>query len=914
MRHLLELLTVVCAVICISVSIGNAQSTPDQNKTTITYEEAASMCGLIVDPAVMAATPHRVDSLYALYLSRRSQSGARPLVLSVNWTSMMGPVENQMNDSCILDCWTHSAAGVTEGQLHILYGSNVGINIREMEIVDNVLGHCDGNTLDAGLNYIKTQRAGSDVGSYPNLQGASWSIKSYTQVIGPDDIENALQYGPVTAGFTHYQDFDDFFNNPQNATKVYQYNGTSKWIGNHAVVIVGYDDAAQYWLCKNSYGSGWADNGYFRIHMDVPGHITGIDSYANYSVTVDQSCYAKIVPNLISSLSTALGYSFWGKGNEITYVLGTTTTSSDATVPFGATLQLSPGVTIQAANGVVLYINGQLIANGSSSQPITFDRSGTSGSWNSLALQSGSSANLSYCTFNHASTGLTCNSSNVTITNCTFTNCTGGVTCASGAAPSISNCSFSSDYFGFYIVGSSPTITSNDIENCTNSGIYLSGASPTISSNTIKNNSSYGIYCHSSSSPWISGNTISANSTAGLYCDYYSSPSLATPAFPGYNVIANNGEFGVDAYYYSNPVLGNSQIWGDNSVFGNASCDVYTNFNCTVLAWHNWWGVYPPNSNKFCPNGSTIDYSYAFTSNPNPGRPKIAAPQIASPTSDSTFNLAYFDAINGQFDDAVALYFKVLSMNPLSAQLTKQALVFLAEAYERSGKTDFINYLQNQITPKIATSSELMVIVRELEGHWLVKAGKYSDALTIFQGLHTDFASNPDIDKFALFNIGELYQSYLGDHASAVEALTVFQSKYPKDPLASVANFLMSITVIPSVTSPLKGGGTTASIVLTPEGFELSSNYPNPFNPSTQLTYSLPQAGKVSLVIYDVLGREVATLADAYQQSGRYSVTWNSKQNSGIPVSSGVYFARLRVLNDLGRVTFTKTTKLLLMK
>jgi flagellar hook assembly protein FlgD len=67
-------------------------------------------------------------------------------------------------------------------------------------------------------------------------------------------------------------------------------------------------------------------------------------------------------------------------------------------------------------------------------------------------------------------------------------------------------------------------------------------------------------------------------------------------------------------------------------------------------------------------------------------------------------------------------------------------------------------------------------------------------------------------------------------------------------------------------------------------------------------------------VIYDVLGREVATLADGYQQAGRYTVTWNSTQNSGIPVSSGVYFARLRVMNELGGVKYTKTSKLLLMK
>jgi hypothetical protein len=96
--------------------------------------------------------------------------------------------------------------------------------------------------------------------------------------------------------------------------------------------------------------------------------------------------------------------------------------------------------------------------------------------------------------------------------------------------------------------------------------------------------------------------------------------------------------------------------------------------------------------------------------------------------------------------------------------------------------------------------------------------------------------------------------------------------------------------------------------------YSLFSNYPNPFNPSTQISYSLPEAGKVSLIIYDVLGREIANLADGYQEAGRYSVTWNSTQKSGATVSSGVYFARLRVLNDLGAAVFTKTSKLLLTK
>jgi hypothetical protein len=96
--------------------------------------------------------------------------------------------------------------------------------------------------------------------------------------------------------------------------------------------------------------------------------------------------------------------------------------------------------------------------------------------------------------------------------------------------------------------------------------------------------------------------------------------------------------------------------------------------------------------------------------------------------------------------------------------------------------------------------------------------------------------------------------------------------------------------------------------------YQMEQNHPNPFNPSTQIGYSLPEPGSVSIAIYDVLGREIANLADGYKQAGRYSVTWNATQNSGVPVSSGVYFARMRVMNDVGGVKFTKTTRLLLMK
>jgi hypothetical protein len=94
---------------------------------------------------------------------------------------------------------------------------------------------------------------------------------------------------------------------------------------------------------------------------------------------------------------------------------------------------------------------------------------------------------------------------------------------------------------------------------------------------------------------------------------------------------------------------------------------------------------------------------------------------------------------------------------------------------------------------------------------------------------------------------------------------------------------------------------------IAPSGYMLSQNYPNPFNPSTQIRYSLGNAGIVTLKVYSILGVEVATLVNANQAAGNYTVTFNA--NSGQSgLSSGVYFYRL----ETG--SFVSTRKLIFMK
>ncbi|MFA6540522.1 MAG: M14 family zinc carboxypeptidase [Bacteroidota bacterium] len=78
-------------------------------------------------------------------------------------------------------------------------------------------------------------------------------------------------------------------------------------------------------------------------------------------------------------------------------------------------------------------------------------------------------------------------------------------------------------------------------------------------------------------------------------------------------------------------------------------------------------------------------------------------------------------------------------------------------------------------------------------------------------------------------------------------------------------------------------------IEMYPSEFVLEQNYPNPFNPSTVINYRLPTNGFVTLKVYDVIGKEVATLVNTEQTTGNYSVTFD-----GSGLSSGLYFARLQ--------------------
>ena len=94
-----------------------------------------------------------------------------------------------------------------------------------------------------------------------------------------------------------------------------------------------------------------------------------------------------------------------------------------------------------------------------------------------------------------------------------------------------------------------------------------------------------------------------------------------------------------------------------------------------------------------------------------------------------------------------------------------------------------------------------------------------------------------------------------------------------------------------------------------PDVYTLGANYPNPFNPSTTITYQLPEAGYVNLQIYDLTGKVVNTLVGEFRPAGYHQVVWNGRDNKGTSLATGVYFYRI-----VAGKAYTETRKMVLIK
>ena len=865
----------------------------------LTNEETRRWFGHPNDTSKWQNVMQNKNNTYEQYEAKK-ETGLSKTTVVPNWIGMMGRVKNQGGCG---NCWAHASAGVAIGLLHNYIGSNIGIDLDEMDITNNDRcgDGCDGTIwLHCGLNYIQSSkcRSAQGINSYPIFNNAYYSVSTCTsQRSSNANIIAALPYSPVVAQMKVYEDFWYDYTGG-----IYEHTYGDE-VGNHAIVIVSYDDVNQCWICKNSWNLGWGERepgqpiftsppaqgadvkDYFRIAYGECQIELSTSEIVTATVTAPD-CFAKITPNL-QTFQNAMSSS-WVE-NEQAYVLG------NATVNTGETVTIPSNKNISFMNGSSLSVNGTLNANGESfSTQITFDfisRSYPSG----IKYNTGSSGSLSYCTIKNAYTGIYCN----------------------GCLPAIQNCTITNNYTGlyFYNAGSSSNaIAYNTIQNNTEKGIYMYNSSPgNVHHNTISNSGQWGIYCTNYSAPYLRYNTITNNGSSGVCCVLYS------PVFfsdrnrsPGYNIITQN-YYGVIGGMESHVRIGSSTYGGYNNISNNTSYEVKSDYDSHIMAEYNWWNVstYPYyNPSDFSTSYSgTIDYDPALSSNPLSKAVSIGGAEAIAksiPFFDSELNEALDKMLDRKYEDALDIYTKRLKKEN-DVKKKRYILTCIAECYSESEKKDFIQYLDNNVRKSIIKSDEMYAVTLELENMLYMKSGNYSKALENLKSLKSGFTENSEVYKRALYGLVHLTHSYNKDNVAAKSYLNELKEKYPNDLLTRDAMFLLG-NVDSSKTLPQ----SEEEIIIAKGSINIKETfecYPNPFNPSTVISFQVSSLSNVTLKVYDILGREVAELVNSIKDIGYYNATFAASN-----LSSGIYFARLTVTPLNGIKSTIQAKKMLLTK
>jgi len=167
--------------------------------------------------------------------------------------------------------------------------------------------------------------------------------------------------------------------------------------------------------------------------------------------------------------------------------------------------------------------------------------------------------------------------------------------------------------------------------------------------------------------------------------------------------------------------------------------------------------------------------------------------------------------------------------------------------------------------------------------------------------------ANATIDVFS--DAEDEGQTYLGETTADNSGNFTFTIPDPAPEM--LANFTATATDVSGNTSEFSQAASITDVKEKsniPHTFSLEENYPNPFNPTTVIRYDMPEKTHVVLRVFNLLGKEVATLVDKEQGAGSYSVSWDGRDHFGGKVASGVYLYRL----EAGE--FVAMKKMLLLK
>lgn len=321
---------------------------------------------------------------------------------------------------------------------------------------------------------------------------------------------------------------------------------------------------------------------------------------------------------------------------------------------------------------------------------------------------------------------------------------------------------------------------------------------------------------------------------------------------------------------------------------------------------YNFWGsdqwdnpIYPSSDRFNPPIINPFDNEIGFYLEPlwNPGPPTIITWENDELFYHNAIDLALADNIEG----AIYLFKELISQYPGSDYAPAAAKNLLALEEDKQALKDYY-----ATEPNLHWNGEINKLADYLENYCNIKMGDYQAAIAWFEAVISDPQSELD-SLMAVIDLGYVY--LLMQENPPKSSITCL---YPQFAPKSRAEYerqtdaLLSALYYPTDDPDQDGNGNDIPLIV--QYPVLNNNYPNPFNPSTTISYSLPKEMHCTLSVYNIKGQKVKTLFDGKSLKGNQRLVWNGMDDNSKHVASGVYFYKL--------VTPDKsiTKKMILMK
>jgi hypothetical protein len=229
--------------------------------------------------------------------------------------------------------------------------------------------------------------------------------------------------------------------------------------------------------------------------------------------------------------------------------------------------------------------------------------------------------------------------------------------------------------------------------------------------------------------------------------------------------------------------------------------------------------------------------------------------------------------------DAISYWSTILARSNIDSPMR----ITLNGTFSDDARIGTINVSATALEQIAAEGLFLRIVVMESDIHWNAPNGLQEHNQVMRYMLPYSTGTYFEIENGETFSISEDFQCPLPIVPDNCEIVAWVQSDQTREVLQA-ARITVAELEAPSSINEIE----------VPANFSLQQNYPNPFNPSTAINYSIDKESHYELAVYNLLGHKVAELENGVLSPGTYQTIWNGTNDSGNPVSAGVYYYNLK--------------------